>query len=116
MAKGRRRPGRQKAGKTPASRVAHGGPANPADALAPVVAGLIACDDLTAASEHLRAFLNRQPRHPGLWEKLGVVELNRGRTASARNAMRRTLLLHPAAPVAAINLFSLSDGAVSPAS
>ncbi len=116
MAKGRRRPGRQKAGKTPASRVAHGGPANPAGAVAQVVAGLIARDDLTAASEHLRAFLNRQPRHPGLWEKLGVVELNRGRTASARTDMRRTLLLHPAAAVAAINLFSLSDGAVSSAS
>ncbi|MEC7122431.1 MAG: hypothetical protein VXX13_05470, partial [Pseudomonadota bacterium] len=84
--------------------------------MAQVVAGLIARDDLTAASEHLRAFLNRQPRHPGLWEKLGVVELNRGRTASARTAMRRTLLLHPAAAVAAINLFSLSDGAVSSAS
>ncbi|MEC9216022.1 MAG: tetratricopeptide repeat protein, partial [Pseudomonadota bacterium] len=84
--------------------------------MAQVVAGFIARDDLTAASEHLRAFLNRQPRHPGLWEKLGVVELNRGRTASARTDMRRTLLLHPAAAVAAINLFSLSDGAVSSAS
>ena len=44
-----------------------------------------------------------------------MVELNRGQMAAARTAMRRTLLLHPTAAVAAINLFTLSDGAVSPA-
>ena len=113
MARGDADPG----GKRPpaASRVAHGGSANPA-AVAQVVAALIARGDLTAASKHLRAFLKRQPHHPGLWEKLGMVELSRGRTASARTAMRHTLLRHPAAAVAAINLFSLSDGAVSSAS
>ncbi|MGB1005640.1 MAG: tetratricopeptide repeat protein [Thalassobaculaceae bacterium] len=80
-----------------------------------VVAAAIARGDLSAAGGHLRAFLNRQPGHPALWEKLGVVELNRGQMAAARTAMRRTLLLHPTAAVAAINLFTLSDGAVSPA-
>ncbi|MEC8181992.1 MAG: hypothetical protein VX123_08115, partial [Pseudomonadota bacterium] len=79
------------------------------------VAAAIARGDLTFACAHLRAFLNQQPRHPALWEKLGVVELNRGQMAAARTAMRRTLLLHPAAAIAAINLFSLSDGAVSSA-
>lgn len=114
MAKGRRPPKRRKG--TTASSLSHGDQTRPTNAVSQDVAAAIARGDLTAASAHLRAFLNRQPRHPALWEKLGVVELNRGQMAAARAAMRRTLLLHPAAAIAAINLFALSDGVVSPAS